>query len=181
MHMSAAQATTTPRLTLVAAVADGGVVGAGGTMPWHLPEDLTHFRRLTQGHPVLMGRRTWDSLPPRFRPLPGRRNLVLTRNAAWQASGAQAVPSVAAALAAVAGASELFVIGGASVWAAALPLAQRLVLTELDLQVAGDTHFPPWDRAAFHRTAHETHRATAPNDFAFAFATYERLAGAAAS
>lgn len=174
---------TTPsatRLTLVAAVAHGGVVGANGAMPWHLPQDLAHFRRLTQGHPVLMGRRTWESLPPQFRPLPGRRNLVLTRNAAWQDRGAQAVTSVAAALNAVADAPELFVIGGASVWAEALPLAQRLVLTELDLQVDGDTHFPPWDRAAFRRTAHEAHRAGAPNDFAFAFATYERRAGVAA-
>lgn len=173
-------AATTPRLTLVAAVAHGGVVGANGTMPWHLPEDLAHFRRLTQGHPVLMGRRTWDSLPARFRPLPGRRNLVLTRNAAWQDAGAEAVPSVAAALATVAGAAELFVIGGASVWAAALPLAQRLVLTELDLRVGGDTHFPTWDRTAFCRTAYEEHRAAAPNDFAFAYATYERRAGASA-
>ena len=164
-----------PRLTLIAALARGRAIGRDNTLPWHLPEDLAHFRRTTQGAPVLMGRKTWDSLPARFRPLPGRRNLVLSRQATLQCPGAEVVSSVDQALALCAGVPQVFVIGGAELYAQALPLADTLVLTELDLAVPdADAFFPAWDTQAFTEAARESHRAAAPNDFGFAFVTYQR-------
>ncbi|WP_454042922.1 dihydrofolate reductase [Cellulosimicrobium sp. Marseille-Q8652] len=132
------------------------VIGAGGTMPWHLPEDLAHFRRVTSGHPVVMGRRTWESLPPRFRPLSGRTNVVVTRRDGWAPDGADAPPqpgatvravgSVDAALAlareAAAPDGEVWVIGGAQLYAATLDQAERCVVTEIDAVVEGDTFAP---------------------------------------
>ena len=161
-------------IILIAAVARHGVIGDGQHMPWHLPEDLAHFRRSTQGHPVLMGRRTWDSLPARFRPLPGRRNLVATRNPQWQADGAEAVASLDEALARVAGAPRLFVIGGGQLYADALPRADALLLTEIDADFEGRVRFPPWDRSAFVEVQRETVRAAPPNAFDLAFVTYRR-------
>ncbi len=161
-------------LVLIAAVARNGVIGDGEKMPWHLPEDLAHFRRATQGCPVIMGRRTWESLPPRFRPLPGRRNLVVTRDAGWQADGAEAVPSPDEARARVAGAPKVFVIGGAGLFAGALPLADTLLLTEIDRDFEGVTRFPAVDRTVFGEVARERHRAAPPNDFDFEFVTYRR-------
>lgn len=163
-----------PALVLIAAVARDGVIGLGNRLPWHLPEDLQHFKRQTLGRPVLMGRHTWDSLPPRFRPLPGRRNVVLTRQPDWRADGAERANSLAQALDLLAGESEVFVIGGAQLYAEALPLADRLVLTELDAAFAGDAHFPAWPREQFIETARERHRAAPPNDFDFSFVTCER-------
>ena len=125
---------------LVWAQAANGVIGRDGVLPWHLPEDLAHFRTLTAGATVLMGRRTWDSLPPRFRPLPGRRNLVLTHDRAWASEGAEAVHELAEALAT---APALWVIGGAGVYREALQYAELVVVTELREDVAGDTYAPP--------------------------------------
>jgi dihydrofolate reductase len=124
---------------LVWAQARGGVIGAGGGLPWHLPEDLALFRRLTTGSTVVMGRRTWESLPERFRPLPGRTNVVLTSDPEWSAEGARRAGSVAEVL----GEHEsLWVIGGGAVYAAFLPHADRLVVTDVDVQVGGDTWAP---------------------------------------
>ncbi|GAA4059134.1 dihydrofolate reductase [Agromyces indicus] len=133
-----------PRIGLVWAEAHGGVIGAGGGMPWHVPEDLAHFKRTTVGAPVLMGRRTWDSLPPRFRPLPGRANIVVTRQADWHAEGAVRAASVDEALALAASDADewIWVIGGAELFAATMGVADRLVVTELDLDVDGDTVAP---------------------------------------
>src|SRR4249919_1355202 len=117
------------KVTLVAAVARGGVIGRGNTIPWRIPEDMARFRTLTTGHPVVMGRRTWDSLPDRFRPLPGRRNIVVTRNPDWRADGADRAGSLDEALNMVAGTERVFVIGGADLYEAALPRADELVLT----------------------------------------------------
>ncbi|GAA3362814.1 dihydrofolate reductase [Saccharopolyspora gregorii] len=122
---------------LVWAQSTTGVIGRDGTMPWHLPEDLKHFRTTTAGATVLMGRRTWESLPPRFRPLPGRRNLVLSRT---PQDGAETFPDLAAALAAAEG--DVWVIGGAAVYRAALPLADRIVVTEIRERFDGDTVAP---------------------------------------
>jgi dihydrofolate reductase len=163
-------------MVLVAAMARGRVIGRAGALPWHLPEDLRHFRELTQGQPLLMGRKTWDSLPPRFRPLPGRRNLVLTRQPAWHADGAERVGSVEEALAAVAGAPRLFVIGGAEVYAAALPRADALELTEIDADFEGDTRFPDFDGLGFEAMGPQRHRSAAPNAFDFEFVSYRRAA-----
>lgn len=162
-------------LALIWAEARGGIIGHAGTIPWHLPEDLAHFRELTSdasaggtagaraiatapARAVVMGRRTWDSLPERFRPLPDRRNLVLTRNSDWAAAGAEAVPSLGAAAAAVKADNPadpvLWVIGGGELYRQAMlsPLATRLEVTELDLGVKGDTTAPridaTWSRLA---------------------------------
>lgn len=122
---------------LVWAQAANGVIGRDGTLPWHLPEDMKHFRAVTAGATVLMGRRTWESLPPRFRPLPGRRNLVLSRT---PQEGAETFADLAEALAAAAG--DVWVIGGAAVYEAALPRADRIVVTELQEPFDGDTYAP---------------------------------------
>ncbi len=127
-------------LGLIWAQTPAGVIGRGGAIPWHLPEDLAHFREVTSGHAVVMGRATWQSLPERFRPLPGRENVVLTRDPAFVAPGARVVGSLAEALALLP--DEAWVVGGAAVYAAAMPLADRLEVTEVDLDVDGDTFAP---------------------------------------
>lgn len=157
-------------------MARGRVIGAHNALPWHLPEDLAHFRAATRGHPVVMGRKTWDSLPPRFRPLPGRRNVVVTRNTAWQAEGAEVAHSLEAALALAAGSERVFVIGGAELYAAALPLAQTLLLTEIDASFAGDAHFPAFAHLGFAEATRETHTAAPPNGYGYSFVTYRRVA-----
>ncbi|WP_353829004.1 dihydrofolate reductase [Agromyces sp. SYSU T0242] len=138
-----------PGIGLIWAEAHGGVIGARGGMPWHVPEDLAHFKRTTDGAPVVMGRRTWDSLPPRFRPLPGRANIVVTRQADWRADGAVRAGSVEEALGLAASDADdrIWVIGGADLFARTIGLADRLVVTELDLDVDGDTFAP--DRSAW--------------------------------
>lgn len=127
-------------LALVWAVSIDGFIGRDGTLPWHLPEDLARFRELTAGHPVIMGRRTWDSLPARFRPLPGRENIVLSREPTVL-DGARAVGDVTGAVRVVAG-REAWVIGGAEVYAAFLPVADRLEVTEVDVVVGNGTAAP---------------------------------------
>ncbi|MEO7245322.1 MAG: dihydrofolate reductase [Rubrivivax sp.] len=164
-----------PRLELIAAVARNGAIGHDNALLWHDPLDQRHFRARTIGAPVLMGRRTWDSLPARFCPLPGRRNLVLSRDPQWQADGAERVGTLeqALALAGADGAARLAVIGGAAVYALALPRADRLLLTELDADLEGDTFFPPWSRAAFRETARAPQ--VGHDGTAFAFVTYDRV------
>jgi dihydrofolate reductase len=132
-------------VSLIWAQARDGVIGNSGEIPWHLPEDMAMFKDLTMGSTVVMGRLTWDSLPERFRPLPGRRNVVVTRQAGWQADGATPASSVRAALEAASG--EVWVIGGAQIYAAALPFADRLVVTEIDEAYDGDCFAPPIDDA----------------------------------
>ena len=162
-----AQATT--RIYLIAAVARNGVIGAGGQLPWHLPEDLKHFKKLTLGHPVLMGRRTWESLG---KPLPGRENVVISRKPGFEASGASVALSLEGAIALCSGEPVAFVIGGAEIYAAALPHADGLVLTEIDRDYEGDTRFPDWDRGAWRVSQKETH--TAANGVRFDFVLYEK-------
>ena len=142
---------------LVWAQSANGVIGRDGTLPWHLPEDMKHFRDLTTGATVLMGRRTWESLPPRFRPLPGRRNLVLSRT---PQDGAETFPDLQQALAAAPG--SVWVIGGAAVYRAALPLAERIVVTEIREAFDGDVHAPEVGRppdsvGAWHESATGLH------------------------
>lgn len=134
---------------LVWAEASGGVIGADGGMPWHVPEDLAHFKSLTMGEPVVMGRRTWESFPDRFRPLPGRRNIVVTRRSDWSADGAESASSLAEGLelAAATVPDRVWVIGGGELFREAMAIADRLEVTELDLVVDGDTFAP--DRSAW--------------------------------
>jgi len=131
------------RIGLIWAQARGGVIGRGGGMPWHVPEDLAHFRAATAGAPVIMGRRTWESFPERFRPLPGRRNIVVTRSDSWADAGAERAGSLDAALSLVDDAPEAWVIGGAGLFAEALAVASVLEVTELDLEVEGGDTFAP--------------------------------------
>lgn len=139
------------RVGLVWAEARDGIIGAGGTMPWHVPEDLAHFKAVTLGSPVIMGRRTWESFPDRFRPLPGRRNIVVTRNAEWADAGAERAGSLDEALALAADAETVWVIGGGQVYREAIDRADVLEVTELDLRVDGDTRAP--DRADWQQAA----------------------------
>jgi len=164
------------KLALIAAVARDGSIGKDNGLLCHLPEDQQHFRRVTMGCPVIMGRKTWESLPARFRPLPGRRNVVVTRNEQWQADGAEAAPSLAAAIARVAAETKVFVIGGGELYREAMPRADELLLTEIERDFDGDTHFPAWDRSRFREVGRETHHAGPPNDFDYAFVTYQRNA-----
>lgn len=138
------------KLGLVWAQAHGGVIGAEGGMPWHVPEDLAHFRAVTGESDVIMGRRTWESLPPRFRPLPGRRNIVVSRSADWADEGAEHADSLDAARA-LSSTPEVWVIGGGRLYAEAIGRADVLEVTQLDLEVDGDTFAPPltgWTRTA---------------------------------
>ena len=136
-------------LVLLAAVARNGVIGGNNDLPWRLPEDMRFVRDTTMGHPVIMGRRTWESLPARVRPLPGRRNIVVSRDAGFVAPGAEVAGSLEAALALVQDAPRAFVLGGAQLYAQALPQADRLLLTEIDRDFDGDTRFPDWPRECF--------------------------------
>ncbi len=162
------------KLSLIAAVARNGVIGHDNGLLWHLPEDLRHFKRTTLGAPVIMGRKTWDSLPAKFRPLPGRRNVVLTRDPLWHAPGAERAGSLEAAAALLEDVPVAYVIGGAEIYSQALPLADELVLTEIDRDFEGDTRFPDWPRDSFVECSRETAHAGPPNDFHYAFVTYRR-------
>lgn len=162
------------RVTLVVAVARNGVIGAGGGMPWHLPEDLKRFKAVTLGHTLVMGRKTHESIG---RLLPGRRTVIVTRNPDFRVDGATVAPSVEAALAAAADDSETFVVGGGEIYVQALPLADRLLVTEIDAAPEGDTTFPPVDPALWRETASESHRS--PGGLAYRFVDYERRRPAA--
>lgn len=161
------------RLALIAAVARNGAIGRDNRLLWTDPADQRHFRQTTRGCPVVMGRLTWESLPARFRPLPERRNIVVTRQAAYAAPGAETAASLDEALARVASAPRVFVIGGGQLYAQALPRADDLVLTEIDAELDGDAFFPPWDRHAFAEVSREPHRAA--DGTGFAFVHYRRL------
>lgn len=161
------------QVALIYARAANGVIGQGGAMPWHLPEDLAHFKALTQGAPVIMGRKTWASLPPRFRPLPGRLNLVITRQPDWHENGAQRMPSLREALSTAeqTGAATAWVIGGAQIFAEALSVATRAEVTEIAQHFEGDT-FAPALGAEWQLTAHTDH--VSGQGLPLRFARYER-------
>lgn len=144
------------KLHLIFARSRNGVIGRDGGLPWHLPEDLAHFKKRTLGCPVIMGRKTWDSLPLKFRPLPGRANVVVTRQADWQAEGALPATSLEAAMAQCGSAADVWVIGGAQLYALALPMAHTAVVTEIDAEVEGDA-FAPQFGSAWQETSREAH------------------------
>jgi len=160
-------------IALIYARAANGVIGRDGAMPWHLPEDLAHFKALTQGAPVIMGRRTWDSLPPRFRPLPGRLNIVITRQENWNENGAQPAPHLREALSAAeqTGAPTAWIIGGAQIFGQVLPLATRAEVTEIGRDFDGDT-FAPSLGAEWALTSHTDH--VSSQGLPLRFARYER-------
>ena len=158
-------------LSLIAAVARNRAIGKDNQLLWHLPEDMKHFRETTRGKPVIMGRRTWESLPDAFRPLPGRHNIVVTRNSTYKAHGADLADSLEAALTLACDAEEVFVIGGEQLYRAALPLADRLYLTEVDLAPGADAFFPEVDPADWQEEGRRECPASTPH---CAFVTYTR-------
>lgn len=164
-----------PRVTLVAAVADNGVIGRDNALPWRLPDDLKRFRALTMGHAVIMGRKTYDSLG---RPLPGRANVVISRDPRRQIAGVSVVGSLEAALSGLPDAAEAFVIGGAEIYRLALPRADRLVITEVHGDFDGDVRFPAYDRSRFGETARER-CVDAASGLRYDVVTYERRDGVA--
>ena len=159
------------KLHLIFARARNGVIGRQGGMPWHLPEDMAHLRAKTVGCPVIMGRKTWDSLPPQFRPLPGRDNLVITRQTGWTAEGATVMPSLGQALAHCHASSEVWVIGGAQIYALAEPLAHRAEVTEIAQDFEGDA-FAPSLGAAWRESGREDR--VSAKGLAFSFVTYRQ-------
>jgi len=157
-----------PQVYLVAAVASNGIIGANGALPWRLPEDLQHFKRVTMGHPVVMGRKTWESLKG---PLPGRDNIVVTRTAGYETPGAAVASSLEAALALCLGEPVAFVVGGSSLFAESLPSAAGLVMTEIHKDFEGDTWFPPYDRSRWKESQREQH--VTADGMKFDFVLYE--------
>lgn len=158
-----------PHLTIVVAIDARRGIGVNNQLPWHLPEDLAHFKRTTLGHPVIMGRKTFDSIG---RPLPNRRNIVITRDANWRHDGTEAARSLEAALA-LANGGNIMVIGGAQIFEEALPLTDRLVVTEIDKTFDCDTFFPAIDPGQWKEVARERHHSE-QQGFDFAYVTYER-------
>lgn len=159
------------QVNLIYARAANGVIGKDGQMPWHLPEDLAHFKQLTGGCPVIMGRKTWDSLPERFRPLPGRLNIVITRNENWSESGVQRASSLREALQICESESVVWVIGGAQIYAQALPLAHTVEVTEIEGDYDGDA-FAPELGDEWQEVARERH--VSASGVHFSFVRYQR-------
>lgn len=167
------------RVSLIAAVARNGVIGRAGKLPWRLPDDLKHFKRVTLGHPIVMGRKTWESLPG---PLPRRPHIVVTRQKSYEASGTEVVHDLdeALALAARHDPDEVFVIGGGELYRAALPRADRLLITHVEADIEGDAFFPEVDWSAWRPVEEHTHPADARHAYPFRIATYERAPTASA-
>jgi dihydrofolate reductase len=170
------------KIALIAAVSRNGVIGHENELLWKLPEDMQFFKRVTMGHPVIMGRKTWESIPGKYRPLIGRTNIVMTRQKDWRADGATVAHTLEEALdhalEAVADdphASRAYVIGGAQLYALAMPHADELVMTEIDRDYQGDARFPGWTRGDFIEVSRERQVAAPPNDFKFAFVTLRRV------
>ncbi|MCZ6830051.1 MAG: type 3 dihydrofolate reductase [Gammaproteobacteria bacterium] len=162
------------KISLIAAVAENGVVGRNNQLPWYLPEDLKYFKRTTLGKPVMMGRKTFASIG---KPLPGRTNIVISRQPDLALTGVRVVADVSSAVelaAEIDGCEELMVIGGAEIYALCLPLAQRLYLTEVHAAVGGDVYFPDWDRTQWQQCFRERHGASGPNPYDYSWVIYER-------
>ncbi|MBX9798789.1 MAG: dihydrofolate reductase [Burkholderiaceae bacterium] len=157
-------------LTIVVATDSNNGIGINNTLPWHLPEDLAHFKRTTSGHPIIMGRKTFDSIG---RPLPSRRNIVITRNAEWQHAGVEAVTSLDAAKALV-GDNQAFIIGGAQIYTDTVGQVDRLIVTKIDKSFDCDAFFPAIDPKLWQETAREQHHSEA-NGYDYAYVTYERI------
>ena len=161
-----------PRISIIVACARHGVIGRNNALPWHLPEDLAHFKQTTLGKPVIMGRKTFDSIVARLgKPLPGRRNIVVTRNRHWHYTGAEVAHDLESAIALCKLEPDIFIIGGAELYQQAMRLAERLIVTEIALETEGDAHFPPIDVQVWQETGRDKfEHASLP----YAFVTYER-------
>lgn len=166
-----------PTIALIVARTRNGVIGLNNAMPWHLPEDLRYFKRVTMNKPIIMGRNTWESLG---KPLPGRDNIVVTHNTHYQAAGAQVVGSLdaalrlAAALATEKNSEEIMIIGGAQIYRAALPMAQRAYITEIDADINGDAFFPMLE-GKWQETVRESHAPCEKNPYPYSFTVLDRI------
>lgn len=161
----------TPPLSIIAAMAHNRVIGKDNRLPWRLPADLQHFKRITMGKPMVMGRKTWESLPGL---LPGRRHIVVTRDRNYQATGAEVVHSLDQAITRAGDVDEIMLVGGANLYAQALELASRLYLTEIDARVEGDAWFPEFDAGQWREVSREAHPADGQNRYSYAFTLLER-------
>ena len=159
-------------LSIIAAVARNGVIGKDNQLLWHLPEDMRHFRETTRGKPVIMGRKTWESLPDAFRPLPGRNNIVVSRNPAYQPAGASLASTLNDAILKAGDAEEVFVIGGAELYRQAMPIADRLYLTEIDQEFEGDVSFPHIQESNWEEASREVQHST--SGIRYSFVRYRR-------
>ena len=161
----------TPKISLIVAVAKNGIIGTSGTMPWHITEDFAHFKAVTLGHSVVMGRKTYESIG---RPLPRRRNIVITRNAELTIEGCEMASSLEGAIAMCASEEEVFVIGGGEIYRQAMPLADKLYITHVGVEVEGDTRFPDIDPVVWHEVSREEFAQGKEFDHPFSFVDYER-------
>jgi dihydrofolate reductase len=163
-------------ISLIAALSRNRVIGRNNDLPWHLPDDMKYFMQTTKGHHVIMGRKNYDSIPEKFRPLPNRVNIVVTRQPALTLPNCTVVHSLeeAVAIAREAGEQELFIIGGAAIYQLGIPLANRLYLTEIDATLSGDTYFPAFDKNDWKETSRQHHSADERHAYAFDFVIYER-------
>lgn len=160
-----------PRLSIIAAMARNRVIGRDNRLPWHLPNDLKHFKALTLGKPMLMGRKTWESLPGI---LPGRRHIIISRNPNYQAAGAELATDLEAAIRLAGPVEDIMLVGGAQLYAQALPLAERLYLTLVEAEPAGDAFFPEFDPSTWEPVDEEHHAADARHACGYSFMTYQR-------
>ena len=158
-------------ISIIVATSENNVIGAAGDLPWRLSDDLKHFKSITMGKPIVMGRKTWDSIG---RPLPGRQNIVITRQADFVAEGCIVVASTEEAITATAGADEIMVIGGSQVYSLFLPAAGRLYLTRVHAEIEGDAFFPEIDESAWRLVGDDSHSSDDRNAFDYSFLTYER-------
>ncbi len=163
---------TQPIISLIAAMAHDRVIGVGNTLPWNLPQEMKHFRQVTRGKPVIAGRKTFESIG---RPLPDRKNIIITRDQNYEFSGCLVVHSLPAALAACQEAPEIMIIGGADIYRQALPMAHRLYLTFIDLTIAGDAFFPEWDATQWQEVSRQHVPASAEGEPSFDLVQYDRL------
>jgi dihydrofolate reductase len=163
--------TTKPSITLIAAMAHNRIIGKNNQMPWHLPADLAHFKKMTLGKPVIMGRKTYESIG---RPLPGRKNIVVTRNPGFAAAGITSVSDLEKAITAAGDVAEVVIMGGGNIYQQMLEKADRLYLTYIDVCIAGDTQFPDYEHLTWKQTATEIHPADEKNNYSMTFVTLER-------
>lgn len=164
-------------ISLIAALTRNRVIGLNNGLPWHLPDDMKYFMQTTKAHHVVMGRKNYDSIPEKFRPLPNRTNIVVTRQKDFKAPGCTVVHSLGEGidLARNGGEQEVFVIGGSDMYQLALPVSHRLYLTEIETELFGDTHFPQFDRAQWKETSRKHHPADDRHAYSFDFVVYDRL------
>ena len=163
-------------ISMIVAVAENGVIGKNNDLAWHLPDDMRYFKKTTKGKPVIMGRKNWESIPHKWQPLPGRKNIIITRQGDYTANGATIVDSLEKAIAEAKkdDLEEIFIIGGGEIYAMGLEIADRMYITEIQGSPAGDTYFPEWDKSHWDETSRVHHPTDEKHAFAFDYVVYDR-------